>query len=325
MFLAKSGRAPILNKVSSRKNFRYFEIAKAGLVVCLIFLAGFTTQVFAQEPGVDFGIEEKLGEFVPQNVEFQNSKGEKVLFGDLVDKPTIVALVYFKCPTICSPLLGELGDIAALLDEVIGIDYQIITVSFDPRETPEDAAFMKKNILTAIELDGKVLDPEGWKFLTGTQESIDTITNSIGFKYIKQDEKDWLHPTGLAVLSKNTKICRYIQGFGFVPADFSLALSYAEKGKVGSTRLAKPEITSNFARIGGEDKSPLQAFCFRVDPVTGQRVLNVTRIFGVIILFTAGCLLVMVTFAGKAASKKKRKLPFADPEKAGENAEKSAV
>ena len=258
----------------------------------LITLAAFTmiiavANVSAQEnqQQVEVGLEEQLGKAVPLDATFLDEEGNSVQLGELIEGPTILTLVYFTCPGICTPLLTGVSQILPEMEMKPGKDYKIVTISFDPNDTPEVAAKKKYNYLDTLQDE---IPEESWRWLTGDQENIDRITDAVGFRY-QPDGKDFNHPGLLTILSSNGMIVRYVKGISFVPADVELALQDARKERVEGTR-----------RGAGRDN--LLAFCFVYDPRSNSYVPSVTRIAGLLTLIVAGIFLAVVIFAKRKPS-----------------------
>lgn len=226
------------------------------------------------------GVVERLGETVPGDVHFVDSTGDTLLLADLVDRPTILALVYYSCPSVCRPLLEEVGDMQAKLEKLDltpGDDYRILTVSFDFTDRPEDSERMKAETYASL--------PEGypdsaWLFLTGDEAAIDAITSAVGFRYRRSGD-DFAHATTLVVLSPQRKITRYLTGAEYLPVDIKLALIEASEGRVGTTIV-------KFVR-----------FCFSYDPEGRKYVLNTTRVVGASTLIGLAGFVVFLTAAGR--------------------------
>ncbi len=216
-------------------------------------------------PPPEIGIVEKLGETVPLDLEFYDESGNIVQLRNVINKPTIVTFVYFKCPGICSPLLTELSRMVEKVDLELGKDYQILTLSFDSGEKPELAADKKENYLSSIP---RALNPDGWHFFTGDSANIRRFADAAGF-YFKRNGKDWIHAGALIFLSPTGKITRYINGIQYLPFDIKMAVIEASNGKVGPT----------IAQI--------LKFCYSYDPESRTYALNVTRIGMLVILLLA--------------------------------------
>jgi len=230
----------------------------------------------AEKPEV--GIEEKTGNMVPLDLSFMDETGRPVLLKDLIYKPTILTLVYYRCPGICSPLLNGVTEMADKLDMDPGKDYNIVTISFDPREDYTIAGGKKTNYLNNLK---KKIPESGWRFLTGDTLAIAKLTDAVGFRYKRQGE-DYIHGAVITILSPDGKITRYLYGTEFLPLDVKLALTEASEGKTG------PAINK------------LLKFCYSYDPEGRKYVLNFTRIAGSITL------LAVIGFALILTLKKKK-------------------
>ena len=141
----------------------------------------------------EIGIEERLGSYVPQDLGFLDAGGDSVYLRDLVDRPTIITLVYYHCPTICKPLLSGVVEVVDKSDLEPGIDYRIVTISFDDTDTPNSAKAIRTNFFGSLE---KNPSPDAWKFLTADSVTIARFTESVGFGFRRQ-EKDFAHGTSL--------------------------------------------------------------------------------------------------------------------------------
>ena len=239
---------------------------KIAPVVMLLFLAlVLDNGVFAQQAAnqSEVGIEEKLGEYVPLDLTFNDENGEIVSLKQLINKPTIVALIYHRCPGVCPLLLGGFSEVLDKLPLAPGEDYFALTVSFDETDTPDISQQRKKNYLHAIQ---KPFPEDAWKFLTGNNDNIIKLTGAVGFKFKKQGEF-FLHPAALIVLSADGKITRYLYGTTFNPFDLKMALIEASEGRVGGT-------------VG----KALQ-YCFSYDPNGRKYTLNITKVSGTAIIF----------------------------------------
>lgn len=213
---------------------------------------------------VDIGIVEKLGDTIPTDLWFFNENSDTVTLGELINKPTIMFFVYFDCPNLCSPLMDGVADVVSKLDLTLGVDYQIITISFNTKDTPEKAREKKVNFVQKISRENQ----KHWIYLTGVQENISEITASAGYKY-KPQGLDFAHPSAIFVLSPQGKITRYLYGLTYLPFDLKMAIIEAQKG------IARPTINK------------VLEYCFAYNPGSQTYTLQVTRIVGTIILFIA--------------------------------------
>jgi len=246
-----------------------------------LILTLFSLHIGAQIPTdkVEIGVVEKLGDTIPLDLTFFNEKNDTVSLKQLITKPTILSLVYFDCPGICSPLLNGISDVTDKMDLELGKDYQIITISFNTKDTPEKAAIKKQNFVLKISKENQA----NWFYLTGEQKNIDIITEATGFRY-KAQGLDFAHPAVIIMLSPEGKITRYLYGTNFLPFDVKMAVIEAQKG------LARPTINK------------ILEMCFAYDPVSRTYALQVTRIVGGFIL---AILLIVFTILLIKGQKKK--------------------
>jgi protein SCO1 len=228
--------------------------------------------IFADEPSPsDVGIDEKLGETVPSDITFFDEYGKPVTMGQLLNgKPTVVAMVYYRCPGICSPLMNGVADVVDKVDLTAGKEYNVITISFDPSEDYILANDKKKNYLASMT---NPIEENGWRFLTSDSANIARICNALGWKYLKQGN-DYAHGAAIMVLSPDGKIARYLYGIDYNPFDFKMALTEASEGRTGATI------------------SKLMKLCFSYDPVGRTYVLDVTRVSGAVMLLLLGIFIV---------------------------------
>jgi protein SCO1/2 len=214
----------------------------------------------------EVGIAERLGETIPLDAEFYDESGNLVTLKSLITKPTILTFVYFQCPGICTPLLTELSHMVEKMDLEPGKEYQIITISFDHRDTPELAADKKENYLSAI---ARPVGPESWRFLTGDSLTIRRVTSGAGF-YYKRAGNDWIHAGTLIFLSSEGKVTRYIYGIKYLAFDVKMAIYEASSGRVGPT----------IANI--------LTFCYSYDPEGRRYTFNFLQVSLVVILVLVG-------------------------------------
>lgn len=181
------------------------------------------------------GVDEKLGEQIPMDLLFYTSDGEEVLLGDLIQdgKPVLLNPLYYECPILCGLVLDAVFNVVKELSWSPGNQYTIISFSIDPKETPEMASNAKGQYLTALNREGA---SDGWHFLTGPEESIRKLTDSIGFRY-KYDEQtgEYLHLASIMMISPQGTITRYLYGAVFREFDLRNALFEAAEGTIGST------------------------------------------------------------------------------------------
>lgn len=247
------------------------------LSIIIVYLILANAVISAQEKTIEVGIDEKLGGYIPLDVEFVTSDGDTVLMGDLITKPTLLALVYYECPGICSPLLTELAWVVNKIDLKPGEDFKVISLSFDHHEDAATAAKWKKNYFDGMKGDF----PESeWTFLVGDSANIKKLTDAVGFYFIPDDE-EFVHAGTVITVSPEGMISRYIFGITFNPFDLKMALIDAEAGNT------TPTITK------------VLQFCFSYDPEGRSYTLNITRIIGSIMLLTVGIFLMVLLIKKK--------------------------
>ena len=219
--------------------------------------------------------DQRLDEQVPLDITFHDETGADVRLGDYFEhgRPVILVLAYFRCPRLCTEVLN--GLVRALLDVnlTMGKDFDVVTVSFDARETPEMAAAKKK---TYVERYGRPGADEGWHFLTGDQDAIDRLTKAVGFRYSYDAAKDqFAHASGIVVLTPSGKISRYFYDIQYSPRDVRLGLVEASNNRIGTP------------------VDQVLLFCFHYDPNEGRygaAVMNLVRAGGVLTLVSIGVL-----------------------------------
>jgi len=223
------------------------------------------------------GIEERLGSYVPLDAPFTNDDGSTVTLGHLIQRPTVLALVYYRCPNACDYLLTGLASVLQDLPATPGKDYQVITMTIDPTETIKDALKGKRIGIESVEND---FPPDAWRFLTGGQASITAVANAVGFHYVKEGD-DFEHPLGLVILSPHGKIVRYMLGTDYLPVDLKMSILEASTGTVGPT-IAK-----------------VLRFCFSYDPQGKTIVFNALKVTGSVTLLVAAGLATYLVIAGR--------------------------
>ena len=206
---------------------------------------------------VDIGIEEHLDEYVPGDIVLIDEKGRTDTLKNLIDKPTVINLVYYRCPGLCSPLMEGLADVMGKVDLQLGKDYQVLTISFDPRETIELAIRKKNNYLNLMSNPEPAR--ENWKFFIADSLDIARLTQAIGFKY-KRAGNDFIHTASIAIVSKDRKITRYLNGTYFLPFELTMALTEASEG------------------ISAPTVNRILQYCFAYDPAGQKYVLSMTRV-----------------------------------------------
>jgi protein SCO1/2 len=242
----------------------------------------------AQTPAPKIGIEEHLDRVLPlDELTFTGEDGQKVVLRDLFDLPVVLTLVYFRCPGICTPLLNEVARMVDLSDLEPGKDYRLVTISFEPAETPDLARHKRDNLLATMK--HRKLSPDAWRFLTGDQQNIRRITEDVGFYYVRdKNQVDYVHAAAVTFVSPKGKISRYLTGVQFNPPDFKMAVLDASAGRSRSFM------------------EKMQQLCYTYDPDSRSYVLQINRIIlGVTVLM-------VITFALVLVFKSRRKQPPVD-------------
>jgi len=223
------------------------------------------------------GIDEKLGQFVPLDLTFNDEVGNQVTLKQLIHTPTILTPVYLHCPNVCSLLLQNLADILNRLPAEPDKEYRVISVSFDETEKPDLALQKKRTYLKMIQ---KPFPEDAWSFLTGDKDNIGKVTDAIGFHF-KRVGQDFEHPVALIILAPDGKIVRYMYGADPLPFDLKIALVEASQGRIGPT-IAK-----------------VVRFCFSYDPKANKLVFNMLRVTGTVTLIFALSFVMFLLFKGR--------------------------
>ena len=230
------------------------------------------------------GIDQKLNAQVPPDLTFRDEEGREVRLGDYFGrKPLVLALVYYECPGLCTVVLNEQGRMLKGLSLNVGESFDVLTVSFDPKDTPSLAAAKKQ---TYVKSYGRPGAEAGWHFLTGDPEPIRRLTDAVGFRY-KWDEKNqqYVHSSGLMILTPEGRVSRYFFGVDYAPIDVKLALQEASGNKIGNP----------------VERTVL--YCFKFNPSTGKYGLVISRalqIGGVLTIVSIGLLMWFASRRGRA-------------------------
>jgi protein SCO1/2 len=242
-------------------------------------------------PGLkNVGIEQHLDEQIPRDLTFRDETGKSVQLNDYFGKkPMILNLVYYQCPMLCGEVLSGLESALRVLKFDVGKEFDVLTVSFDPKETPEMAAVKKAEYLKRYGRPGAAV---GWHFLTGSAASIDALTRAAGFQY-QYDPKtgQFAHATAIMVLTPEGKIAQYYYGVEFAPKDLRLGLIQASQNKIGTV------------------VDQVLLYCYHYDPDTGKYGAIISRILqlaaGATVLIL-GTFLVVMFRMGPAAAERQR-------------------
>src|SRR5262245_56581357 len=251
----------------------------------------FGLRASAQPAGVrppvlkDVGIDQLLNNQVPLDLEFRDENGRSVKLAEYFkDKPVVLSLVYYDCPQLCTQVLTGLLGTLKTLPMAPGKEFINLTVSFDPRETPELAAAKKAEYVRRL---GKPSADAGWHFLTGQEPAIQALLKSVGFRIVWDPvTKQYAHASGIMVLTPQGKVSRYFYGIEYAPRDLRFGVMDASGGKIGS--LADQIIF----------------YCYMYDPERGTYGLVVMRLLRI---FAGMTLTTLVTLFIYLKRKEKQK------------------
>ena len=228
----------------------------------------------APAPLQGVGIRQRLGESVPMDLTFKDEDGHDVRLGDYFGKkkPVVMVMAYYECPMLCTLVLNGMVKAFRPLNLDMGSDFDVITISINPKETPELAREKKDSYLKSYNRAGAAA---GWHFLTGQEPAIHAITDALGFSYrFLPTTGEFAHAAGIMVLTPEGRISHYFYGVEFSARDLRMALVDAGGGKIGNL------------------VDEMMLYCFRYDPTLGKysvQALNVVRLGGVItVLALAG-------------------------------------
>ena len=226
----------------------------------------------------NISIDQNLKQQVPLDLPFKDENGRDVRLSDYFgSKPVILSLVYYECPMLCTETLNGMVSAFKVLKFDVGQEFNVVTISFDARETPALAAEKKKNYLRQY---GRPGAEQGWHFLTGKQSSIDAVTKAVGFHYAwDQSTQQFAHATALMLLTADGKIAQYYYGVEFSPRDLRFGIIEASAGKTGTP------------------VDQLLLYCFHYDPRSGKYGAVITRVVqlagGVTVVLLGGFMLLM--------------------------------
>ena len=272
----------------SNRRTRFLEAVSKPLLLIVLAALALAIPAWAQAPQVnapevslaEVGIDEKLGQTVPLDLVLRDENGRDVTLRSLITKPTVLTLNYFQCAGICTPQLMAVVDVADRTGAEPGTDFQILTVSFDDRDTPEVAAEKRTNYLRELT---RPFPPEAWRFLTGDAVTTRALADAVGFKFMRAGE-DFVHAAALILLSPGGEVTRYMYGVTYLPADLEMAVQEAARGEV------RPTINK------------FLAICFSYDPAGRRYVLNVTSVAAILTLMAASVFVIVLVRGGRRRS-----------------------
>jgi protein SCO1/2 len=255
------------------------------LLFLLLLACGARAQDVTPPELRDVGVTQRLDEQLPLDLEFLDEAGGRVSLQDYFgDRPVILSLVYYECPMLCTLVLNGLLRALRALAFNVGEEFEVLTVSFDPRETPALAAAKKENYVGEY---GRPEAAQGWHFLTGEEPAIEALTRSVGFRYRYDVEKQqYAHAAAIVVITPQGRIARYFYGVEYSPRDLRFALIEASEERIGSP------------------VDQLLLYCYQYDPSTGRysaAVMNIIRLGGVLTV------LGVAVFVIRSARRERRK------------------
>jgi protein SCO1 len=223
----------------------------------------------------DVGFDQNLDQRIPLDVPFRDETGRPVMLREYFGaRPVVLVFAYYQCPMLCSLVINGLDSTLKTISLKSGADFDVVVISFDPRDTTAAAADRKRHFHA------------GAHFLTGDQSSIETVTTAAGFRYVWDAQtSQFAHPSGVIVLTPDGRLARYLFGVEYSPRSLRLAIVEASGGKVGN-----PADT-------------LLLYCYHYDPITGRyglAIMRALRIAG------AGTVLALVTFIGVMLRRERR-------------------
>ena len=222
----------------------------------------------------DVGIEQRLGSSLPLDVILQDEQGRPVRLGQFFGRrPVILVLAYYNCPMLCTQVLNGLVSSMRAISFDAGREFEVVTLSFDPRDRPRDAAAKKEPYLREYNRPGAAA---GWHFLTGGPGSIERVASAVGFRFRwDNDLAQFAHASGIFVLTPDGKVSRYFFGIEYAPRDLRLGLIEASNRKIGNP------------------VDQILLYCYHYDPKVGKYgavIMNIVRLAG------AGAVLILSTF-----------------------------
>jgi protein SCO1/2 len=230
-------------------------------------------------PGLQgVGIDQKLDAQVPLELTFHDEAGRQVPLSNYFHgKPVLLALVYYRCPMLCTQILNGVETSLKAVSLNPGRDFEVLSVSFDPQDTTDLAAAKRKHILQRYNRPDTA---NGWHFLTGDEKNIRALTEAVGFHYrFDRTTGQFAHASGIMILTPEGRLSRYFYGVEYAPRDVRLGLVEASANKIGSP------------------VDQMLLFCFHYDPATGKYgaiAMNMVRLAGGLFVLIGGVFLVIV-------------------------------
>ena len=236
--------------------------APSALLFALAAGSGLSPQAVPQgtPPALrEVAFEQKLSQQLPLDIALRDEAGHAVKLSDYFGKrPVVLTLVYYECPMLCTLTLNGLASALSVLSFDVGREFDVVTVSFEPKETPELAAAKKATYLKRYKRKGA---EAGWHFLVGDKPELDRLTKAVGFRYAwDESTKQWAHPSGVVTLTPEGRISHYLFGIEYAPKDLRLSLVEAAQGNIGTA------------------VDQVLLYCYQYDPATGKYGAAVMRL-----------------------------------------------
>lgn len=232
-------------------------------------------------------IDQKLSQQVPLDIVLKDENGQEVKLAQFFGKrPVVLSLVYYDCPMLCTLVLNGMTSAFRVLSFVPGDHYEVVTVSFDPRETPALAAAKKQIYVDYLSAEKRTGATKGWHFLTGDEANIKRLTEAVGFRYHWDEATNqFAHASGIMVLTPEGQLAQYYYGIEYSPKDLRLGLVEASANKIGTP------------------VDQLLLYCYHYDPATGKYgavVMNMIRLGGLVTIVGIAGLLLLLRRRGAA-------------------------
>jgi len=258
--------------------------SRASIAALVVLAATSAMGQFLSEPSVKgalppglskVGIDQRLNEQVPLDLLFKDEQGRAVKLGDYFHpgRPVIISLVYYNCPMLCGEVLNGMNTAFKVLKFIPGKEYEVVTLSIDPREKPELAAAKKRSYIEHLDRPGA---EAGWHFLTGERPQIDALADAIGWRYQYDPKIDqFAHAAGIVLVTPLGRISQYYYGVEFSARDMRLGIIQASGNRIGSLT------------------DQVLLYCYHYDPRTGKYgavITNIVRLAG------AAAVLIIVFF-----------------------------
>lgn len=267
--------------------FRKFGLLALLLIAWVAIPSAANAQLFTKPetktvppPGLTgVGIDQRLNEQIPLDLQFQDEQGRTVKLGDYFQsgRPVLLSLVYYQCPMLCGEVLNGMSAAMKVLKFTPGKEYEAITVSIDPRETPDLAAKKKATYLKRL---GRPGAENGWHFLVGQKAQIDALANAVGWHYQYDPKIDqFAHAAGIMLVTPQGRMAQYYYGVEYSAKDIRLGIVEASQNKIGSLA------------------DEVLLYCYHYDPRTGKYgavVTNIIRLAGAATVFVLGGFLIVL-------------------------------